>query len=227
MRVGVLGGTFDPVHLGHLHVADRTRRLFGFSEVHFVVASSAPHKPKHALIPFNHRYAMVTLATAGHGQFLPSMIELESPASPFSIDTLGKLARRAPGRELYFIAGGDSLLDVVNWRRSEELLGSYNFVFVTRPGSGSLAEIDPAGALPAGARARLLDLRGLSRGSLRSRIRPGRRRRGPLVYLLDVAALDVSSSQVRKLAAAGKRISHLVPPPVREYIQKLEVYGER
>src|SRR2546428_6666249 len=97
MRVGVLGGTFDPVHLGHLHVADRTLRLFGFSEVHFVVASSAPHKPKHALIPFSHRYAMVTLATAGHPRVFPPLNEAGPPPRPLFLPPPAQAPRPCHG----------------------------------------------------------------------------------------------------------------------------------
>ncbi len=136
IRLGVLGGSFNPIHLGHLHIARRTRGLFGLSRVLFVVACTPPHKQPHDLISFNHRYAMVSLATSGCEYFHPSPVELESPVSPYSIDTLAKLARRfgIAGHALHFIAGGDSLLEVAGWHRGAELLLTYTFVFAMRPG---------------------------------------------------------------------------------------------
>lgn|SRR5262245_50468189 len=224
MRIGVLGGTFDPIHLGHLHIAYSAERLFGLSNIYFVVAAAPPHKAVEQVIPFNHRYAMVTLATAGFPSFLPAMTELEPPASSFSIHTLGKLARPrgGPRPRLYFIAGEDSLQDVANWQASARLLDSYNFVFVTRPGVRTI----PGGSLlPQKTVARLCDLRGVRPRELRRSIEKKQESTGNRVYLVDVGALDVSSTQIRERAKSGKRISHLVPAPVHEYIQKLHIYG--
>ena len=137
-RIGVLGGTFNPIHLGHLHIAGEIQKIFSLAQVHFVVATTPPHKSPEDLIPFIHRYAMLSLATAAISSYIPSMIELEPQASPFSVDTMNKLARcmGREQRELYFIAGGDSLSEVKTWRNSEKLLTSYNFVFALRPGTG-------------------------------------------------------------------------------------------
>jgi len=168
LRLGVLGGTFNPVHLGHLHIARSVQRLFSLSEVLFVVAAKPPHKPLDALIPLMHRYAMVSLATAGEASFVPSLVELEPQASSFSVDTMSKLARqvaRANGI-LYFIAGGDSLLEVKSWRKSERLLTAFNFVFVVRPGTGT---VDPGKTLPSKAVPRVCDLTGLGRAEMPDR----------------------------------------------------------
>ncbi len=167
---------------------------------------------------------MVALATAGFPSFLPSMTELEPPASSFSIHTLGKLARprRGPRPRLYFIAGEDSLQDVANWRASRELLISYNFVFVTRPG---VRTIPAESLLPKRTVARLCDLRGVKPRELRRKIEKEQESKENRVYLIDVGALDISSTQIRERAVSGKRISHLVPAPIHEYIQKLHIYG--
>ncbi len=225
MRVGVFGGTFNPIHLGHLHVADRVQRLFGLARTHFVVASNPPHKPGLDLAPFVHRYAMVSLALSGSERMLPSTMELERPPSPFSIDTMRKFARRSPGgrRGLCFIAGGDSLFEVSGWRRGEELLASYNFVFVMRPG----IEIrDPRRVLPGSIAGRIRDLRGLGPVQVRRQSSgegTGRNR----IYLVEVDAPDISASQVRHLAAQGRSLKRLLPAPVALYINKLRLYGER
>jgi len=226
MKAGVLGGTFDPIHLGHLHLARRTQRLFELSQVYFVVACTPPHKRAKTIIPFSHRFAMVSLATARQRNFVPSLIELEPPESPFTIHTLGKLARcdGRSARDLYFIAGEDSLLDVSNWRQSEKLLTSYNFIFASRPG---VKHVDALALLPPEAAARLRDLRGLAPRELRRRVKLEEQTSENRIFMIDVAALDISATRIRTLASAGKRIDRLVPPSVHEYIQKQSIYGER
>ncbi len=225
MKAGVLGGTFDPIHLGHLHLARHTQRLFGLSQVYFVVACTPPHKRAKTIIPFSHRFAMVSLATAGERSFVPSLIELEPPESPFTIHTLGKLARCDGRRPLdfYFIAGEDSLLDVSNWRQSEKLLTSYNFVFASRPG---VEHADASAVLPPKAVSHLRHLRGLAPRQVRRRIKLEEQTSENRIFMIDVAALDISATQIRALASAGKRIDRLVPPSVHEYIQKQSIYGE-
>jgi nicotinate-nucleotide adenylyltransferase len=166
---------------------------------------------------------MVSLAVAKAPSFIPSLIELEPQASPFSVDTMSKLARRV-GREggiLYFIAGGDSLLEVKSWRESEKLLTSYNFVFVMRPGTEPIV---PADVLPERAVARVRDLTGLKQVQMRRRIAEesaGESR----IYLVDVGAPDISATQIRSRASSGKSIQRMVPGPVREYIRKLHLYS--
>jgi nicotinate-nucleotide adenylyltransferase len=225
MRVGVLGGTFDPIHLGHLHIARHASRLFGLARIYFVVAAAPPHKRASRLRPLHHRYAMVVLATSRSSAFLPSLVELEPPASPFSSDTMAKLARHLSGAELYFIAGGDSLEDVRSWHRSEALLSSYSFVFVTRPRLGSFTAADPLTALPPRVRPRTRDLRAAPRRALAGRIARERGSRQPRIWVMDLDAPDISSSRIRSLAASGGRIRHMVPPLVDDYIRKLEIYG--
>jgi nicotinate-nucleotide adenylyltransferase len=224
-RIGVLGGTFNPIHFGHLHIARNIQDLFSLSQVHFVVATMPPHKRPEDLIPFTHRYAMVSLAMAQRPSFLPSMIELESPASPYSIDTMSKLARRA-GRNrgmFFFIAGGDSLLEVKSWRESEKLLNSYNFVFVVRPGT---KQVVPKEVLPGKSAARVLDLTGLKRAQIRRRIIEAGESRGR-IYIVDAGAPDISATQIRNLISLNNSIRQMVPGPVCEYIRKLHLYGGR
>ena len=224
IRIGVLGGTFNPVHAGHLHLARAARRAFSLSRVHFVVACAPPHKRPGDLIPLMHRYAMVSLALAGEKEFVPSLVELGPKASGFAIDALGKLARQAgrTGERLYFIAGGDSLAEVHSWRESRKLLESYDFIFVTRPGTGTL---ELPRLLPPGVLRKVRDWRGLGPVSLRRRIgaEPGGESR---IYIVDAKAPDISSSRIRELVRRGKTPGRMVPAGVREYIRKLELYGE-
>jgi len=224
-RLGVLGGSFNPIHFGHLFIARRIRDLFQLQRVHFIVAATPPHKPAGGLVPFTHRYAMVSLAVAGTRSFLPSMVELDPPTSPFSVHSLEKLDQKNRGERarLFFIAGGDSLLDVGSWHESERLLASYDCVFVTRPG----VDIpEPAALLPRDARDRMLDLRDRQPAEIRASIRKAQEGGERRVYLLDVGAPDISASEIRRLVAAGSPADKLVPARVREYIEKLNIYGE-
>jgi len=224
-RVGVLGGTFNPIHLGHLHIAKKIQKLFSLSRVYFVVAATPPHKSPKNLIPFAHRYAMASLAVAGTASFIPSMVELESKPSPYSIDTMRKLARRlaTDKNSLHFIAGGDSLLEIKTWRQSEKLLNSYNFIFVLRPG---IEKIDLEGFLPAKTLRRVRDFRELSRAQIGRRLAK-ETWGGNRIFLVDIDAPDISATEIRRNVSLRKSIHRMVPGPVGEYIRKLHLYGGR
>lgn len=183
-----------------------------------------PHKPLESVISLTHRYAMVSLATAGVSSFIPSLIELEPQASPFSVDTMSKLARCIAREKsiLYFIAGGDSLLDVNSWMESETLLTSYNFVFTVRP---RVKVIDVKDILPEKAFARVRNFTGLGRVQIRRRIAQEESSGETRIYIVDVGAPDISATRIRNLAASGKPIHRMVPAPVCKYIQKLRLYG--
>ncbi len=226
LRLGVFGGTFNPIHLGHIHLAGRVRRLFDLDQVLFVVATEPPHKRSEKLVPLVHRYAMVCLALARRDAFVPSLVELEPPASPYSLDTLGKIVRRQGGAasNLYFVAGGDSLLEVGEWHRSRELLTSYNFIFAVRAGVSVAAA---RSLLPADVQRRMHDLRGSTPRQVRTAIRATEKSGENTLFLVDVGVPDISASRIRGLVSGGKAYDHLVPPLVSQYIQKLNLYGER
>jgi nicotinate-nucleotide adenylyltransferase len=220
----VLGGTFNPIHFGHLHIAQHIQRLFSLNQIYFVVSAMPPHKPLESVISLTHRYAMVSLATAEVSSFIPSLIELEPQASPFSVDTMGKLAR-CIARErsvLYFIAGGDSLLEVNSWRESETLLTSYNFVFAVRPGTNVA---DAKDLLPDRALARVQNFTGLGRIQIRRGIAEDESAGETRIYIVDVGAPDISATRIRRLVASRKPIHRMVPAPVCKYIRKLRLYG--
>lgn len=193
------------------------------SEIRFVVAAIPPHKPKKNLISLVHRYAMVSLATFDDASFIPSLVELEPKASPYSVDTMRKISRSiGPDKgEIFFIAGGDSLQDVKSWKESEKLLTTYNFIFVLRGGTdmGDYREYLPEKAHP-----RVRDLKGLSRTRIRRCIEAEQRGESRL-YMVDVHAPDISATGIRDLASAGEDFGSLVPRPVYAYINKLQLYG--
>lgn len=222
--IGVLGGTFNPIHRGHLHIAKSVQSLFGLSRLYFVVSTAPPHKRTEELIPFAHRYAMTALAVEKEISFIPSTAEMDQEPSPYTIDTLDKLARAEPQNRLFFIAGGDSLLDVASWRESERLLAEYNFIFVTRPWDG---RIDVEKCLPADAFRRTRDLTGLDRSQAKKKI-AGEPNGENRIYIVDAKAPDVSSTKIRALVAAkggDHAVRRMLPQSVRVYIKKLRLYG--
>ncbi|MFQ5893616.1 MAG: nicotinate-nucleotide adenylyltransferase, partial [Nitrospinota bacterium] len=136
VRLGIFGGTFDPIHLGHLRSAEEIRDRFGLAQVLFVPAARPPHKdPSHLVEPI-HRLRMTELATADNDTFAVSSVEMDVPSPSYSIDTLGKLQNeRGPLAELYFIIGADAFLEIHTWKDVEGLFQATHFVVTSRPGS--------------------------------------------------------------------------------------------
>jgi len=185
-----------------------------------------PHKRTDDLIPFAHRYAMTALAVEKEVSFIPSIVELDPDPSPYTIDTMDKLARVEKQNRLFFIAGGDSLLEVAAWRESERLLAQHNFIFVTRPWDGP---IDVEKCLPAEVFRRTRDLTGIERAQARKKI-AGEPKDENRVYIVDANAPDISSTKIRGLVAAeggDRAVRRMLPPVVRGYIRKLRLYGRK
>ena len=147
MRIGIFGGTFDPIHKAHLAVAESARDQFSLDRVLVIPAANPPHKAG-AIAPFCHRYRMVELACAGRDRLEPSMLEAGEERS-YSVRTIEKVrASAAPDDELYFIIGADAFAEIGTWHRWEDVIASVEFVVVTRPSAQYTA--------PPGARARTL-----------------------------------------------------------------------
>lgn len=194
-----MGGTFDPIHLGHLVVAEAAREAHRLDQVVFVPAGRPPHKKETEVSEARHRYVMTLLATMSHPQFTVSRIELDRQGKSFTVDTLSQLIEEAgEGTELSFILGADSMADVPNWREPERLLGLCRFLVVSRPGFGMDDVKTSLGPLYEEHKSRL--------------------------ELLDVPAIGVSSSEIRRRVAQGKSIRYLVPDGVLRYIHDHGMY---
>lgn len=141
MRLGLYGGTFDPIHLGHLILAEQCREACALDQVWFVVAGAPPHKPGQRTA-VSHRLEMARIAVAGHPAFEVSEIEARRPGPHYSVETLAEIHRERPGDELFFLIGADSLGDLPTWRQPQEIARLATIVVVNRPG------IDPAASLP-------------------------------------------------------------------------------
>ncbi len=219
LKVALFGGTFDPVHVGHLAIARAAVREFGLDRVYFVLASAPPHKQRADLTEFHHRFAMLALATEGEDRFIPSPMEAQSAGPNYSIDTVRALKKKlAKEDRLYFLIGIDAFLDLNTWRHPVELLSQCDFIVVSRPGY-SLADVGKA--LPEALRpdkAQLRRLRGMkTRGAITLP--------STTIRLLGTVKKAVSSTEIR--AAAQKspaRLQRLVPPEVAAYIRKEHLY---
>jgi nicotinate-nucleotide adenylyltransferase len=219
MKIALFGGTFDPVHLGHIAVARAAAEKFGLGRVYFAPADLPPHKQKRKLTDFQHRFAMLALATADDPRFVASLLDAPTGEPNYSIDTVRRLKSGLKKTDkLYFLIGMDAFKDIATWRQPEELLAEIEFIVVSRPGY-SLADIGRA--LPESLRPTDLMMR-----AMRSQRPEGTiALMGATIHLLGEVREKISSTQIR--AAAGKsvkQISRYVPLLVAEYIKKENLY---
>ncbi|HLA11629.1 MAG TPA: nicotinate-nucleotide adenylyltransferase [Pyrinomonadaceae bacterium] len=217
-RIAIYGGTFDPVHYGHLAVAQSIIELFEISELLFVPARHAPHKIEREVSAALHRYAMLVLATRTDARLLISTFELEAPHRGYTVDTLQYFRRRFGDRtELFFVMGADSWLELTTWREWQRLVQLAHQVVVTRPGYELKLDHE------AGSGATVLDVRGWDNKQV---ARAMERTAGPKVFVSDAAMVDIAATAVRDTARSGPRsvLETLVPPEVADYIAKYELY---
>lgn len=200
-KIGVFGGTFDPIHTGHIAVACAALRRFRLDRIYFVPSGVPPHKRNNRLTSFLHRYTMVALACAADPRFVPSLLEagrdLAGRSRSYSVDTLRRLRRRWPHARLYFILGADQFLTLPTWKNYRTLVRLCEFIVATRPGfrlsAGRAAEIAP----------------------------------GARVHWLTAVQSEISASRIRQLVRAEQARSwqNSVPPPVADYIRALGLYS--
>ena len=216
-RLGILGGTFNPIHLGHLVLAEAFRERLGLDRVLFVPAGTPPHKPRGGLVPGLHRYAMVSLAVAGHPGFVACPIEIERPGPSYSVDTVEALAGDWPGARLVFLMGSDTFLDLPTWRTPERLGIFATLAVGYRAGSA----FDPEGAAARAVLARL-GRTGWRRvpPEAAETLAPGE------CALVETRSVAVSAREVRERLAAGESARYQVPLSVAEYIAHHALYRE-
>ena len=212
MRIGILGGSFDPIHLGHLRSAEEVREAVGLERVYFVPAHQPPHKPERRLADGRHRLAMVEQAIADNPAFRASALELERGGTSYSIDTIERFATLEPGAELVFIVGIDTFREIHTWRDVERIFELASLVVTSRPPTS----VEPSIAhLPVAAREAFC----YDPGTLSYRHRSGTR----LVFL-PITGFDVSATAVRERALERRSIRYLVPPAVERYILQQGLY---
>lgn len=199
--VGIMGGTFDPVHHGHLVAAEAVRAHLGLDRVVFVPAGRPPHKSDSEVTDERHRYLMTVMATVTNPLFTVSRAEIDRPGPSYTVDTI-RAFRQVVGERtrLYFITGFDAVREILTWREPDVFLRLCRVVAVTRPGY-PLEEVE----------------------ALQRRLRAETGTSDPL-SILEVPALAISSSDIRRRVAAGEPIKYLVPESVETYIAKMGLY---
>ena len=235
MNIGLFGGTFDPVHRGHLALARAARERCKLSRIYFVPANVPPHKQLQPLSDFAHRYAMIALATAQEKDFVPSLLEAPPtvgasashkekvpPWKPnYTIDTVKRLKQTFKKSDrLFLLIGIDAFKDIAKWHQAEELFRECAFLVASRPGF-SLADV--ANALPAGLRPRQEVTRPFHKQAATGDLILS----GATLHLLGDVYQPISSTAIRQAAAAGKTLTRFVDPAVADYIKKTGLYKGR
>jgi nicotinate-nucleotide adenylyltransferase len=214
VRLGILGGTFNPVHVAHLRVAEEVREALGLDRVLFVPSGDPPQKSE-GLAPARERLEMVRLAVLGEPAFEALDLEVARPGLSYTADTLAALREASPESELWFILGTDQFRRLDTWSRPESVAGQANLAVVHRPGEqpGELRDLVPPS---------LADQFEAAQGSSEQLVHAS----GHAVRAVPITRLDISSTDVRARIARGESIRYLVPERVLEYIEKRGLYRE-
>lgn len=195
-RLGFLGGTFDPPHVGHLLLAEAAREQLGLERVYFLPAGKPPHKPDEPVSPAEQRMQMTELAISDNPHFSLDAIDVERPPPHYTATLLPLLHDRYPDSEIWLLIGGDSLRDLPTWHKPQEVLANCRLAALPRPGA-------------------TIDWEELEE------VVPGV---GDAVEVLDGPAIAVSSTRIRHWAAAGRSLRYLVPPEVQALITRERLY---
>jgi nicotinate-nucleotide adenylyltransferase len=236
MNIGLFGGTFDPIHHGHMALARGAQERFQLGCIHFVPANIPPHKQRHAVASYFHRYAMVALATVNQKAFVPSLLESPAEAIPtaimgkkghaeaakpganYSIDTIRRLKQTLKKSDrLFFLIGIDAFNDIATWHEAEALFRECEFIVASRPGF-SLADV--ANALPE----RLRPKSAVTKPFARQPAKGDLVLTGVTVHLLENVNQNVSATAIRDAVVAKRPLTKFVDPAVAEYIKKAGLY---
>ncbi|MGM0651841.1 MAG: nicotinate-nucleotide adenylyltransferase [Bacillota bacterium] len=199
LNIGLMGGTFDPIHMGHLVTAEEARQQFDLDYVIFVPAGIPPHKDEAAISLPEHRYLMTSLAVMSNPAFFVTRLEIDQEQPAYTIDTVRHFdCGYDPGPEIFFITGADAILEIFTWKDYEDLLRLCTFIAVSRPGYSLDRFYESL-----------------------NRTCPEMKHK---VHLLEIPALAVSSTFIRERVALSKTIKYLTPEPVEQYIKKHGLY---
>ncbi len=194
--LGILGGTFDPLHYGHLALAENARTQLSLERVLFVLAGQPPHKPDCPIAPTHHRAAMLKAAIADNPAFAISSVDVDRPGPHYTVDMLALLQREYPEADLFFLMGGDSLVQFLAWRDPTGIVQQAHLAVMRRPGHTA-------------------DLEKLKQAI------PGIQDR---LAWLDTPHLDIASSDLRRRVREGLPLRYLLPPAVEDYVRKHRLY---
>ena len=212
-KIGLFGGTFNPIHLGHLRSAEEIRESFELGQVIFIPASSPPHKDKDDILPASQRAQMVRLAIADNPRFAFSEVELRRPGKSYSVETITHFRRQfGPDTELYFILGLDAFLEINTWKEYAALFALCHFIVMTRPGFEK--KFTPEHLPIEMAKYFCYDSQ---RGGYAHHS-------GFFVFPKEITALDIYSTQIRQNIREHHSVKYLLPEPVETFIYQNELY---
>ncbi|MDR1651683.1 MAG: nicotinate-nucleotide adenylyltransferase [Synergistaceae bacterium] len=194
-KIGIMGGTFDPVHYGHLFAAEQARVVLSLGMVVFVPSGTPPHKSYPMMASAEDRYAMTELAIRGNDHFAISRAETDRPEASYTADTLEYFRRENPGAELFLITGADAALDIPNWHEPDRILSLCRVAVAARP------------------------------GYVRDKITELSEAAGDSLIVLDTGLIDVSATEIRELAAGNGSIRYMTPDSVCRYIAEKKLYS--
>jgi nicotinate-nucleotide adenylyltransferase len=223
MNIGLFGGTFDPIHRGHMALASAAQQEYHLGKIYFVPANIPPHKQKQPISAFAHRYAMVVLATSADRRFVPSL--LEAPAengqrdtANYSINTIRRLKKSFKASDrLFFLIGIDAFREIATWHEAEKLFDECEFIVASRPGY-SLADV--AQALPKALRPTDAVTRPFQKQPAKGDLVLAK----ATLHLLEDVHYDISATRIRQAVASGKRLTKFVDDTVADYIKKTGLY---
>ncbi len=201
-KVGIMGGTFDPVHYGHLYIAECSRHRFGLEQVIFIPSGQPAHKKRTDILDPVHRLQMIRLAIASNPFFSVSTGEIDRPGPTYAVDTLEQLHQESHGvKEYFFITGADAILEILTWKDVTRIFELCRFIAVTRPGYSLTALNRVLQDLTAGQQAR--------------------------IHLHETSGILISSTDIRERVIAGEPIKYLLPEGVEKYIEAHKLYKTR
>jgi len=215
MRIGILGGTFNPIHLAHLRSAEEVREAQRLDKILFIPSATPPHKRTDGLMTAAHRLAMVRLAIRGNPHFRVSTLEIERRGRSYSVDTLRALRARLPGAQFFFILGMDAFREISTWKDYPSIFALCNLVVTSRP---AYDDAPLLAALPVAVRAEFC---------YRAQAKRLEHRTGNQVIFQRISDLDISASAIRHRLHRGSSIRYLVPTNVERYIVQHRLYARR
>jgi len=213
-RIGVFGGTFNPIHNGHVKAALQVQKTFLLDKVLVIPSYIPPHKGIPNVAPPEHRLQMIKLAVASYPRFIPSSVEIEAKGKSYSILTLKKLRHQFPGTLMFFILGIDAFLEIDTWREYEKVLEQCHFIVISRPG---YSLHDAKKLLGGKYKGRMIQVSGAAELSEMMGL-PSK------IYLMSIDALDIASKDIRRMVRKGESITGLVAEDVKEYIHRHNLY---
>lgn len=197
-KIGIMGGTFNPIHYGHLVTAEEAYNQFALEKVVFMPSGVPPHKEERKIVLPEDRYLMTVIAIAGNAHFAVSRLEIERTGPSYAIDTVKELRQVHVDWDIFFITGADAILEILTWKDPHQIIECCSFIAATRPG---------------------YDLEKFREVLHREKL-------GPRVHFMEIPALAISSTYIRERVKQGKSIKYLLPDGVADYICEYGLYRD-